>query len=460
MSRRRVGVTLLVIGAALGVTVSTMFSWHVRNGNEQGDRTPGQPAADAVSPAGAAEQSRRILYWRAPMDPNYRSDRPGKSPMGMDLVPVWEDADVQPGTVRVSKQFLQNFAVRSVPVTRGDLPLSIRSVGILAHNDETVISINTKYEGWIERARVNHVGEYVQQGDLLFEIYSPALMTAQQEYLAARDYDERLRRGGGHTDALARAGSLVRAARERLRHWDVSDDQIAALEAAGAPSRTLRFLAPVSGLVVEKAGDSLAGMKLTPGATVLKIADHTKLWAEAEFHEADLALVDEGSPVSINAEAFPRRRWTGKVQLFRPALNPDTRTLTALVEVANPDLVLRPMMYVDVSIEARGAQDVVLAPVESVLHSGARSMVIVDLGGGRFAPREVAPGLTGGGLQEIRSGLAPGERVVVSSQFLIDSESNLQAASAQLLRGAEPGQEADTESIDAGPTVRQPEAQR
>lgn len=420
----------LLAGAALGVAAAGLFDWGPFDRAGQTDGVRHQPDAPA---------ERRILYWRAPMDPNYRSSQPGKSPMGMDLIPVYADGaedGLPDGAVRVSKRFLQNFSVRTAEVERGDLQRSIRTVGTLAHNDEKVVSVNTKFEGWIERAEVNNVGESVQQGDVLFEIYSPELLTTQQEYLAAMDYVARLREGGAQADAVDRAESLLEATRERLRHWDVTEAQIAALEAAGTASRTLPFLAPASGLVVAKMGDSLDGMKLTPGMTVLKIADHSALWVEAQLDEEDVRHVHEGSPASIEVAAFPERRWNGTIRFFRSALSAETRALTAFVEIANPDLALRPMMYVNVFIKAEGVRDAVLAPAESVLRSGTRTVVIVDRGDGVFEPREVALGLTADGLQEVTDGLAAGERVVVSSQFLIDSESNLQAATSQLLRGS------------------------
>ena len=432
-------------GAALGLAAAGLLEWRPFG-------QPGRPEADRHEPGAAGE--RRVLYWRAPMDPNYRSEQPGKSPMGMDLIPVYADAAAEPmreGAVRVSKQFLQNFSVRTAEVKRGDLTRSIRTVGILAHNDEKVFSVNTKFDGWIERAEVNNVGEFVQQGDVLFEIYSPELVTTQREYLASMDYVKQLRDAGAQADAVDRARSLLRATRERLRHWDVTEAQIAALETAGAASRTLPFLAPASGLVVAKVSDSLDGLKLAPGMTVLKIADHSTLWVEAQLDEQDVRHVFEGSPAFIEVEAFPERRWRGKIRFFRSALSAETRALTAFVEIDNPDLALRPMMYVNVTIEAEGARDALLAPAESVLRSGARSVVIVDRGGGVFEPREVALGLTADGQQEIKSGLAAGERVLVSSQFLIDSESNLQAATAQLLRGTEGSGDAAA-SNDAGAT--------
>ena len=226
---------------------------------------------------------RKVLYWRAPMDPNYRSDKPGKSPMGMDLVPVYEDEAGVDGGVRVSQSFLQNFAVRTAVVTRGTLPISIRTVGVLAHNEEKVVSVNTKFDGWIEKAGVNNVGETVEEGDPLFDIYSPQLVTTQREYLAAMDYLARLEQSGAYPDAVDRARSLLDSAGERLRYWDITEAQIDALEASGTATRTVTYFSPASGFVVDKMGDSLEGMKLSPGMTVLKIADHSTLWAQAEF---------------------------------------------------------------------------------------------------------------------------------------------------------------------------------
>ena len=398
---------------------------------------------EAAEPTGSDP---RILYWRAPMDPTYTSDRPGKSPMGMDLIPVYEDevpADEAPedeagaqGSVRVSRSFLQNFAVRTAEVGRGALPVSIRTVGILAHNEERVVSVQTKYEGWIEGASVNNVGETVARGDVLFEIYSPQLVTTQREFLGAMDYVGRLRESGAYAEAVDRAQSLVEAARERLLFWDMTEAQIDELAASGTVARTVRVFSPATGFIVEKMGDSLEGMRLGPGMTILKIADHSTLWAETEFYEDDLRHVREGQAVTVEADAFPGREWSGRILFFRPAVNAQTRTLTAFVEVANPDLLLRPGMYVNVTARARGAADAVMVPAEAVLHSGTRTVAIVSRGDGVFEPREVVLGTESEGVHEVVAGLAAGESVVVSSQFLIDSDANLRAAISQLLGAA------------------------
>ncbi len=381
-------------------------------------------------------EERAVLYWRAPMNPNYTSDRPGKSPMGMDLIPIYAD-EVDNGGIRVSPSFLQNFAVRMSTVHRGTLPVSIRTVGTLAHNEERVVSVQTKYEGWIEQARVNNIGETVEEGDVLFEIYSPQLVTTQREFLGAMEYVGRLQDGGAYAQAIERARSLLEAARERLLYWDMTEEQIDALADSRDVTRTVTVFAPASGFIVAKLGDSMEGMKLSPGVTVLKIADHSILWAETEFYEDHLRHVRGGQPVVVEADAFPGREWSGHILFFRPAVNPQTRTLTAFVEVANPDLLLRPMMFVNVSVRTAGKPDVVMAPAEAVLHSGTRTVVIVAKGDGVFEPREVVLGTENEDMVEIASGLTSGETVVISSQFLIDSDANLRAAIAQLLGDAQ-----------------------
>jgi len=432
-ARRLRGVALVALGMVAGVAGTV---WLLRGEHRM-------PTGDAESEE-RTEDRRRILYWRAPMDPTYTSDRPGKSPMGMDLIPVYEDetaaavgAGGAQGGVRVSRSFLQNFAVRTVQVRRGTLPVAIRTVGILAHNEERVVAVQTKYEGWIERASVNNVGETVNRGDVLFEIYSPQLLTTQREFLGSMDYVTRLQEGGAYSEAVERARSRVDASRVRLLYWDMTEEQIDALAESRTVTRTVRVFAPASGFIVEKMGDSMEGLRIGPGMTILKIADHSTLWAETEFYEDDLRHVREGQAVAIEADAFPGLRWSGRILFFRPAVNPQTRTLTAFVEVANPDLRLRPMMYVNVMVRTSGAADAVMVPSEAILHSGTRAVVIVAREDGVFEPREIVPGTESEDMQEVVSGLAEGEHVVVSSQFLIDSDANLRAAISQMLGGTE-----------------------
>ncbi len=392
-------------------------------------------AAMDAGAEGAPQGERKILYWRAPMDPNFIADQPGKSPMGMDLVPVYENqggGGGSAGSVRVDPSFLQNFAVRTAVVERGTIPIEIRTIGILEHDDTNVVSVNTKFEGWIEKSSFNTIGEYVERGDLLFEIYSPQLVTTQQEYLAAVSYVGRLS-GKAYPEAVERAESLLESSRERLRYWDVTEQQIDELKQSGKAQRTVKIFSPASGYIVGKGGDSLEGMRLTPGMTVLKLADHSKLWAEVEFYEDQLQHVRKGTRVRIEVDAFPGRRWGGRIVLFDSSVDPKTRTLKAYVEVNNKDLKLVPGMYATVRVIAPAVSNAVKVPTQAILHSGERSVVIIQTGKGVFEPREVKLGPVGGDDQEVREGLEAGEVIVTSSQFLIASESNLKAAIQQLL---------------------------
>lgn len=406
-----------------------------------------------------ADEAEAQLY-TCPMHPHVLQHGPGTCPLcKMDLVPVEPDppldgGEMDPGMemaagtdmesgaltpVHVDPAFLQNFGVRTAQVEEGSLDLEIRTVGYLAHDDEAIFSVNTKFGGWIEEAHVATVGERVSEGDVLFEIYSPELVTSQWEYISAIEYAERLRERSAHEDAVRQAESLTAAARERLRSWDITPRQIAELETTREPSRTVEFVSPVSGFLVEKTGDSLEGLRLSPGMTVLKFANHNTLWVEVEFHEHDVRHLREGQRVVVTVDAFPERRWDGTILFFRPAMNSATRTLTAFVKVDNQDLQLRPRMFANVVALVPETDGAVLVPSNAVLRTGGRSVVIVAEGSGRFTPREVRLGLSASGRQQILEGLEAGETIVTTSQFLFDSESNLRAAIARLTAEARSG---------------------
>lgn len=399
-----------------------------------------QATGSATAETGANKE-RKIKYWRAPMDPNYIADKPGKSPMGMDLIPVYEGEGGQETGIRVDPSFMQNFAVRTVKAQVGSIPVVIRTIGILDYNEKNLAFINTKFEGWIEKAYVNYVGEPVKKGQVLFEIYSPQLVTTQQEYLSAVQYVDKLA-GRADPGAVERSRSLLNATAERLHYWDIGDDQIAQLQKTGKVARTLKVVSPVSGVVAAKMSDSLEGMKLMPGMNVFKIADLSTVWAEIEVYEDQIRYMQPGRRADITVDSFPNRRWTGKVIYIDPTVNQQTRTLKAYVEIPNSDQRLRPQMYANVSISVPSVSAAVKIPEEAVLHSGERSIVIVEKAKGLFEPREVELGTLGDGYREIRKGVRAGEAVVTSSQFLIDSESNLKEAIQKMLseRSAAPAQ--------------------
>lgn len=377
------------------------------------------------------------------MHPQVIRPEPGSCPIcGMHLTPLpgeaAPDGEARPEGVRVSRGFRQNFSVRTTVVRRTDLPARIRTIGYLDWDEGSIVSVTVKTGGWIENSRVSTVGEPILKGDVLFEIYSPQLLTAQDEYLAAKGYAARLRASGARPDAVVRADSLAAAARQRLGHWDLTAPQIERLDAEGRARRTLEVHAPSGGQLAEKVADSLDGLWIAPGAVALKIADSSTLWAKAEFYEHHLGGLKAGLQADISLDALPGSRWRGKLLFFEPTVNPQTQTLTGYVAVSNAGGRLRPKMYATIELELEGERNALAVPVQAVLRSGGdRAAVIVAAGEGRFVPRPVQLGLESEGLVRVTAGLEEGERIVTSSQFLLDSESNLQAALERLSDRAE-----------------------
>ncbi|MCH7805078.1 MAG: efflux RND transporter periplasmic adaptor subunit [Acidobacteria bacterium] len=401
---------------------------------------------DEAEEAPAGEE-RKIEYWRAPMDPTYISDKPGKSPMGMDLIPVYEgeEEELAAGTVRIDPVFVQNIGVQTIEVQRTDIPFTIRTVGNLIYNESQIYWVNTKYEGWIEKAYVNYVGEEVKKGQELFEIYSPELVTTQKEYLQAIHYAERLARSD-YPDIAERAGSLVESSRERLGYWDITDAQVRDLEKSGELRRTLTVVSPVDGLVVEKMDQALEGMYLKPGMNVYKIVDLSTIWVEAEVFEHQIPWLKVGQEALIDISYQPGKRYQGTIRYIYPFLNNKTRTLKVSIELPNPGQELRANMYANVTFDVPSARGVLAVPEESVIHSGERNIVVLDRGEGRFQVKEVTLGLNGNGLWEVTKGLKRGDRVVISSQFLINSESNLKEAIRKIVSKREEETETTTSS--------------
>ena len=304
-------VAFSVIGFGLGLAVALALAV-----NPAGWRWPANllstlpvsssPATPAPFLPPAAEEEREILHWRAPMDATFTSDRPGKSPMGMDLVPVYADegGSLPPGMVRIDPAFVQRVGVRSEPAGRRDIAQTIRTVGTLAHNDRQIAWVNTKYDGWIENVAVNYLGETVEEGQVLFDIYSPQLVTTQMEYLQAVDYAERLD-ASEYPDIAARAHSLVEAARARLGYWDITAAQIATLERERTPRRTLSVVSPVTGVVVEKMDQALDGMYVTAGTNLYKMADLTTIWVDVEIFEHQVEAMRVGQRAHVELPYLP-----------------------------------------------------------------------------------------------------------------------------------------------------------
>jgi RND family efflux transporter MFP subunit len=387
----------------------------------------------AHSPAVGASPSgeRRILYYRHPMNPAVRSDRPAQDEMGMAFVPVYEDeasgASGVAGRAVVSlpPERAQLLGIRSEPVGAGTGGGALRTVGRVAVDERRREFVHAKSEGYVEKLHVDFTGKPVRKGEPLLALYSPELVAAQSEYLLARQARARLE--GSAVPGVAEGGAdLAEAARQRLRYYDLGADDIAELERSGTVRRTVTLRSPVSGVVVQKT--VVEGMKVTPADRLYEIADLSRVWILAEVYEKDLGAVPLGTPARIRLPYRAGREWTGRVSFVSPTVKPETRTVEVRIEVGNADAALKPDMFADVHIDSEGAAPAGLTvPESAVIHTGERTLVFVDQGQGRYEPREVSVGARVAGGYQVLGGLAAGERVVVSANFLLDSESSLRA---------------------------------
>jgi Cu(I)/Ag(I) efflux system membrane fusion protein/cobalt-zinc-cadmium efflux system membrane fusion protein len=390
---------------------------------------PVKEAGAGTAPAG----EREILYWYAPMDPTYIRDEPGLSPMGMKLVPKYADEASGPAeaVIRIDPVQVQNIGVVSTAAERADIARQSRTVGILDFNADDVTWINTKFEGWVEKVHVTYVGDDVKKGEALFEIYSPDLVTTQEEYIRALDYRASLA-GSDRPGARLQAESLVRSTRDRLVYWDIADEQIARLERTRQVQRRLTVTSPADGVVAEVMSEALEGMFVKPGMNLYKIANLSSVWVHADIYELDIPWIRKNQPAVVSFRNAPDQQYRGKVLFLYPEVSRETRTLKICVEVPNPQRRLRPGMYADVVVQGPPVEDAVVVPLSAVIRSGERNIVFVDLGSGRFEPREVVLGVKGARDRiQIAQGVAPGEKVVTQAQFMLDSESRIQEAIAQ-----------------------------
>jgi Cu(I)/Ag(I) efflux system membrane fusion protein/cobalt-zinc-cadmium efflux system membrane fusion protein len=374
---------------------------------------------------GTASLERKVLYWRSSMNPNEVSDRPGKDSMGMERVPVYGKEGEPPGghTVRIDAVTVQNMGIRTAPVRKGPLVQTIRTVGRVAYNEELLSYVTTKFEGWIETLQVNQTGQYVQKGDPLFDVYSRDLYLAQEELLTA------LRSVAATSAPTVRdhAGSLVEAARKKLRFFDISDQQIDALVASRQARKALTIYSPASGIVTEK--DAVAGKFIEPGMKVYTIADLSRVWVYVSIYEYQLPWIRVGQSATMRLPYIPGKEFTGKVIYIYPYLEEQTRVIRVRLEFENPALELKPEMYANVTLRSEMDREALLIPREAYIDSGLRKVAFVDAGGGKFEPRELQVGVEAeDGMVEVLRGLDPGDVVVTSGQFLLDSESKLQEA--------------------------------
>lgn len=402
-------------------------------------RGQGASSQAAAQPAGKGGK-RKILFYRSPMDPTITSPVPRKDSMGMDYVPVYADeassgqsgaASANQGpVVTIDPAVEQNMNVVTKKVVRRDVTRQIRTVGYLTYDQEKIVSVTTKYEGFVEKTYVNYIGQPVKKGEPLFEIYSPKLVQTEQDLLSARRYADDMASSG--SEVAKRAMSLLQAARERLGYWDITPEQIARLEKSRHVFRTLKVFAPSSGVVMTRM-QGLEGMAVRPGMELLKIANLSDLWLTVEVFSNQLPWLNTGSPATISLTYFPGKTFHGRVHYIEPQVSEKTRTIQLTLEVPNPGHRLRVGMYATVLFEPVMAKNVVTVPSEAVFRTGKRDVVIVALGHGRFAPRNLTLGPEGNGFVQVLKGLNDGDEVVTSAQFLIDSESNLKEAIQKMI---------------------------
>jgi len=374
---------------------------------------------------------RRPLYYRNPMGLPDTSPVPKKDSMGMDYLPVYAD-DVEAaaqGMVRIAPERIQMIGVSSEAVSRRNLVRPIRAVGTVQFDESRTYVVSMRYQGWIERLLVNTTGEEVRRGEPLMEVYSPDLVLAQQEYALLRSSVEE---GGGETAATSRR--LLEGAESRLRFLGFPAGALQRLRAGGQPQPTIVIPSPVYGTVIDK--PSLQGMRFMPGDPLYRVVDMSTVWLIAEVFEQDLAKVRIGQNAAISLKAYPGRSFAGRVAFIYPVVGQETRTARVRIEMPNPDDLLKADMYASVEIASPlGPRDVLAVPESAVIDSGARQLVLIDHGDGRFEPRAVSLGERADGYAAVLDGVRDGEQVVISANFLIDAESNLKAALSSFAGG-------------------------
>ena len=381
----------------------------------------GAASVPARADAGGTAQNganKRVLYWYDPMYPQQKFDKPGKSPfMDMQLVPKYAE-EIEGGAVTISPQVVQNLGVRTAVVKKGTLEQRFDTVGTVAYNERGVVQLQARAAGFVEKLHTRAPLDPVKKGAPLVDMLYPEWAGAQEEYLLLMQNKSEEQR------------PLAQAARQRLALLGMSDAEIAAIARGGRVRQRFTRYAPISGVIAELGVRE--GMAVMPGHTMFRIVDLSTVWVNAEIPETQAGAVVPGSRAEARVAAYPDVKFEGRVGAILPEVNAATRTVRTRIELANPGERLKPGMFATLSFVAGRGKEMMLVPTEAVIRTGERSLVIVSQGKGRFSPQEVDVGVEHGGLSEIRKGVGEGATVVVSGQFLIDSEASLSGAVARL----------------------------
>jgi Cu(I)/Ag(I) efflux system membrane fusion protein/cobalt-zinc-cadmium efflux system membrane fusion protein len=399
----------------------------------------GPPGPTAVAPE--AKEGKRIKYWVSPMNPNYISDKPGKDPMGMELKPVYAGEEgAAPGAIAVDPNTMQSMGLKLGKVEVRPLSRVIRAVGKVTYDESQLAVVNTKTDGWVTRLFIKITGEPVRKGQKLVSLYSRELVPAQREYLLALQNLNTIGKSR-FPEMAGGARRLAEASRARLENFDITPAEIAALETRGEVKKSLTLFSPVTGIVTKRLVTQ--GQYVMTGSTLLEVADLTYVWVDAQIYEYELPWVRVGQKAVMTLQYLPGETFTGTIEYIYPYLNDITRTARVRMRFPNPGIKLKPEMYAQVEIKSALPHPVVAVPPEAVLDSGEKHLVFIALGNGQFEPREIKVGVEGQGeWRQVLEGLKGGEEVVISAQFLLDSESRIREAVRKMTlmpaTGAEP----------------------
>ncbi|QDW40700.1 efflux RND transporter periplasmic adaptor subunit [Bradyrhizobium sp. KBS0727] len=390
--------------------------------NARVDETPAASAAGSGSSTGG---DRKIKYYRNPMGLPDTSPVPKKDSMGMDYIAVFDGDDSDDGTVKLSPGKIQRTGVKSEPAARRTIRSVIRAPGTIQLDERRISVIAMRSESFVLNVANVTTGSHVAKGQPLMEIYSPAIASAAAEYIATIS-----------SKTTAGDGLYGRGSRQRLINLDMPDAAIAAIEKTRNVPTSVQWDSPRDGIVLERS--AIEGMRVQPGGVLFRIADHTVVWALIDIAERDLGAIRLGQPATVKARSFPDRDFAGKIEVIYPEINKETRTARLRVVLPNPEQLLLHDMYLDAEIAIGSGAPVLAVPESAVMDTGSRQAVFVDKGQGRLEPRDVTLGQRGDGYVEIRDGVAEGEPVVVSANFLVDAESNLKAALKGFSEGSRP----------------------